>query len=47
MAIRVRRTNALVGGGILVGFVFMIYLVLDTLNIPYEEQELQKVSLIY
>ena len=44
MAIRVRKTNAIVGGGIILGFIFMLYLVVDTLNIPYEEQELQKVS---
>ena len=43
MTIRIRKTNALVGGAIILGFIFMLYLVVDTLNIPYEEQELQKV----
>ena len=41
---RFRKTNALVGALVAVGALFMVYLVIDTISVQYEEAELQKVS---
>ena len=40
---RFRKTNALVGALVAVGALFMVYLVIDTISVQYEEAELQKV----
>ena len=43
---RLRKTNALVGALAAVGGLFMIYLVIDTISVQYEEAELHKVCII-
>ena len=45
MVMRLRKANAIIGAGILVGAMFVIYLVLDTISIGgmNEETQLQKV----
>ena len=40
---RFRKTNALIGALLAVGALFMVYLVIDTISVQYEEAELQKV----
>ena len=40
---RFRRVNALVGASIAVGALFMVYMVIDTISVQYEEAELRKV----
>ena len=42
---RFRKTNALVGALVAVGALFMVYLVIDTISVQYEEAELQKVRI--
>ena len=43
---RFKKTNALIGALLAVGALFMVYLVIDTISVQYEEAELQKVLLI-
>ena len=43
---RFRKTNALIGALLAVGALFMVYLVIDTISVQYEEAELQKVIFI-
>ena len=40
---RFRKTNALVGSFVAAGLLFMVYLVIDTMSLQYEEAELHKV----
>ena len=42
---RFRKTNALVGALVAIGALFMVYLVIDTISVQYEEAELQKVRI--
>jgi hypothetical protein len=43
---RIRKTNALMGVAAAAAGLFLIYLVVDTININYEDAELQKVRQI-
>ena len=45
MAMRIRKTNVLVALGVAVGVLFMLYLIIDTINLNLEDAELQKVEL--
>ena len=45
MAMRIRKTNVLVALGVVVGVLFMLYLIIDTINLNLEDAELQKVEL--
>lgn len=40
MAMRIRKTNAIIGGALIIGCLFMVYLVIDTIN--YEDLDAQK-----
>ena len=42
---RIRKTNVLVALGVVVGVLFMLYLIIDTINLNLEDAELQKVEL--
>ena len=43
---RIRKTNAIIGVSLAVGALFMIYLVVDTLSIGYEDPEVLQVGVI-
>ena len=45
MAMRIRKTSVLVALGVVVGVLFMLYLIIDTINLNLEDAELQKVEL--
>ncbi len=45
MALRVRKTNVLMGIAIALTGLFMLYLIVDTISINYEDAELQKIEL--
>ena len=42
---RIRKTNAIIGVSLAVGALFMIYLVVDTLSIGYEDPEVLQVGI--
>ncbi|TRY68325.1 hypothetical protein TCAL_04678 [Tigriopus californicus] len=42
---RIRRTNALLGALLVIGLTFMMYLVMDTINLQLDDVELQKLEL--
>ena len=46
MAMRIRKTNVLVALGVAVGVLFMLYLIIDTINLNLEDAELQKVDMV-
>lgn len=41
---RIRKTNAIIGVSLAIGALFMIYLVVDTLSVGYEDPEILQVK---
>ena len=41
---RIRKTNAIIGVSLAIGALFMVYLVVDTLSVGYEDPEILQVK---